>query len=367
MTKSWSPDSPLTRNSVSGLLRWYEDNGRSLPWRESRDPYAVWVSEIMLQQTTVHAVIPFYRQWMHVYPDIQSLSLAQEREVLLLWEGLGYYSRARNLLESARMVVDLYNGVMPDEYPRLRSLPGIGDYTARAILSICFGRPTPIMDANVRRIGQRLHAWASWGKKEEQRLLALFSELIPRDRPGDFNEALMELGQTVCQRVRPLCGQCPLSSGCRAFLTGRQDTIPAPRSTRAVAAQSRRVVLVRRDDTRGMWETWLIRREAGILKGLWVFPAEADLPGGEDLDSGTGQRLGLVGRLRPRVHSYTRYRERLLPVVYRTAAGFRFPGSDSEGKWVRLPDLRSHPMPSIYRKIAEELERFLSESMAAAR
>jgi A/G-specific adenine glycosylase len=360
----------------------------------------------MLQQTTVRAVIPFYHRWMEVYPDVSRLSRAREREVLLLWEGLGYYNRARNLLESARIVMDRYGGSLPREYSRLRSLPGIGDYTARAILSICFGEPTPAVDANIRRVGRRLHAWRSWRRVEEHQLFTLLSELMPPDRPGEFNEALMELGETVCLGGRPLCATCPLSAGCRAFLTGQQEGIPPRRGTQAVRAESRRLLLVRPGESAGSREVLLLRRETGILKGLWLFPSEADLGCEEGVGSDLEELLIPLGRLRRRVHSYTRTREGLQPVAYSVPRDFEFPAENAgrtgdtpgsgkalgsggapgsgkalgsgepphpgeagkpEGRWIRLPALASHPMPSVYRKIAADLLRLLADPTESPR
>src|SRR5688572_11010319 len=182
------------------LLRWYQNNKRALPWRRSQDPYAVWISETMLQQTQVNTVIPYYEKFLHRFPTVDALARAPLPQVLRLWSGLGYYRRAANLKKAAQQIVRRHDGQIPRDFAQLKALAGIGDYTAGALLSIAFGKPYPAIDGNVRRVLSRL-----LGNAHERRVHALAAEIIPAARPGEFNQAIMELGATVCTPKNPRC------------------------------------------------------------------------------------------------------------------------------------------------------------------
>jgi A/G-specific adenine glycosylase len=342
-----------------GLLAWWDRNREALPWRESRTPYSVWVSEVMLQQTVVKAVVPHFERWMRAYPDVGSLAAASEQQVTRAWEGLGYYGRARNLLRAARLVARRWGGELPADYAGLRLLPGVGDYTARAILSIARGQRLAVVDANVRRVLQRLLAApAPPADVEAQRAL---ERVQPARRAGDFNEALMELGQKVCIKGEPRCGACPLAAGCRARELGREREIPARAAPGAAARDSAALILLRAKAVR------LCAHSEGLFRGLWTFPRIA-LAEAEAAATAAGARIRLVGELRPRTHAYTRYRERLFPRVYAVSAearGGRSGGRRAEdalarlagctGEWVPLAALEAKPMPSAHRRIADEV------------
>lgn len=246
------------------LLRWYQTNKRDLPWRRTRDPYAIWISETMLQQTRVAVVVPYYERFLEEFPSIDALARARLSKVLRFWSGLGYYRRAENLRQAARQIMRRHGGVIPQDFVELRALAGIGDYTAGALLSIAFGKPYPAIDGNVRRVLGRL-----LGNANERRVHALAAEIIPAARPGEFNQAIMELGATVCTPKNPRCGACVLRSVCAGRTRAR------PPSVRRRQAQFKTVVwplaIVRRDG-----KILLRRRRAGgLLGGLW------ELPGGE--------------------------------------------------------------------------------------
>lgn len=253
------------------LLSWYDRVRRVLPWREEPTPYHVWVSEIMLQQTRVEAVKPYYDRFMKALPDIASLSRAPEEALLKLWEGLGYYSRARNLKKAAQMIMEQYGGSMPRDYERLLELPGIGSYTAGAISSIAFGRREPAVDGNVLRVLARLKGderdiSQAGVRREIERELR---PLMPGDRPGDFNQALMELGATVCIPTgAPHCPQCPLSGYCTAHSRGRELDYPCrtPKKARTIEEKT---VLVIRDENRAALQK---RPQKGLLAGMYEFP-----------------------------------------------------------------------------------------------
>jgi len=232
------------------LLRWYERNKRRLPWRSDPAPYRVWVSEIMLQQTQVRTVLPYFERFLARFPDVGSLAAASEQEVLAEWAGLGYYGRARNIHRAAQKIAGEFGGVFPSTPGEWLSLPGIGEYTAGAILSIAFNQPHPVVDGNVRRVMSRLTGLME--PPRESRFWELAAAWVPRDRPSDFNQALMELGALVCLPSGPRCGDCPVASMCAARKLGIQEKIPMramPRKAQSVdlvvlAIQHRGSILV---------------------------------------------------------------------------------------------------------------------------
>jgi A/G-specific adenine glycosylase len=268
--RSGSTASPAS--AAASLLAWYRRHRRDLPWRESRDPYRVWVSEIMLQQTQVERVREYFRRFMERFPDVAALAAAPEREVLKAWEGLGYYRRARQLHAAAKRIVADHGGEFPRTAAGLRGLPGIGRYTAGAIASIAFGEPEPIVEANSRRVIARLvgHAKPVGGAGDEP-LWSIAAELLPPRQPGLFNQALMDLGSMICTVTRPRCDRCPLAAGCVARATGRTEEIPVMPPP-PVTKQLRETALVLRRgasvvvERRGAGEWW---------EGLWDFPRAA--------------------------------------------------------------------------------------------
>jgi len=347
---------PIGPEFARRLLVWYRRLKRDLPWRGKTDPYAVWVSEIMLQQTTVGAVIPYFVKWMALFPDIGTLSRAPLKKILKAWQGLGYYQRARNLHAAAATIVARHGGRLPDDAETLRALPGFGAYTTAAVLSIAFGRRAPLVDANVRRVlmrfcGVRGEATAA----NDRTWLRWLAPLLPARRPGDFNQALMELGALVCRPRNPRCLRCPFESDCAAFAAGEQEIIPAPktRSTERITAvigvniAAGRVLIQRRPDK-------------GLLGGLWEFPGGKVKPG-ETLTAALvremEEELG-VRPVRPRPlitvdHSYTRYRVTLHAFACELEAE---PELDPRTRRrVRLSALRSYPFPSGSAKIVERL------------
>ncbi len=227
-TSSKSGDNALKIRLVNGLLKWYHNAKRRLPWRIDTDPYHVWLSEIVMQQTRVSQGIPYFSKLIRAFPAVSDLAGAGEDELLRLWQGLGYYTRARNMLKCARVVSGEYKGVFPDSYEKLLELPGIGPYTAAAIASISFHEPRAVIDGNVYRVLSRIfginHNMSSVGGSNEFRRLA--DSLIPSSHPGDYNQAMMELGALVCTPRRPLCSKCPASKYCYANKNSLQDTYP---------------------------------------------------------------------------------------------------------------------------------------------
>lgn len=258
--------------SIPVLLgRWFDASARDLPWRRGRTPYAVWLSEVMLQQTRVDTVVPYFHRFLDRFPDVRALAEADLDEVLRLWSGLGYYRRARQLHLTAREVTARHDGVFPAEAAALRSLSGIGAYTAGAISSIAYGRREPLVDGNVARVLSRLEGIDEPVKSAEvvKRLWATAARLVPDDRPGRFNEGLMELGATVCTPRDPRCNVCPLERLCAARAAGREREIPVTEAKRAVpSVEAVAAVLV---DPAGK-VLFARRREGGLFGGLWEPP-----------------------------------------------------------------------------------------------
>jgi len=340
---------------ASDLLAWYARGRRDLPWRRSQDPYRVWVSEIMLQQTQVERVREFFVRFVDRFPTVESLAAAAEHQVLRLWEGLGYYRRARQLHAAAGLLVAEHGGHIPRDVAGLRGLPGIGRYTAAAIASIAFDLPEPIVEANSRRVIARLagHAARLDGPGGDEPIWTIAATLVPRRQPGRFNQALMDLGALVCLPDRPLCGSCPLASHCVARLSGRTAEIPAKGSRPKVAQLHETAAVIHRAGR----VLVVCRRPGEWWEGLWDFPrlpgsgraaargiaaAEAFRP----LACGPVRRLGTIN------HTVTHHRIRL-DVVSCAAAR---PGRTARGRrWVTVAALEQLAMTAPGRKIARML------------
>jgi A/G-specific adenine glycosylase len=328
------------------LLRWYHKNRRDLPWRRTADPYAIWISETMLQQTQVKTVLPYYERFLSAFPNIEALARAPLARVLRLWSGLGYYRRAENLSAAARQIVRRHSGKLPSEYSELRTLVGIGDYTAGAILSIAFQQPYPAVDGNARRVLGRL-----FGIHHESKLRALAGRFVSRTQPGNFNQALMELGATLCAPAAPRCGVCPLASDCRSRT---QKELPR----RAGGAPMKFIDV-----------TWplavvrhrgkiLLRRRAAddLLARLWELPG-APLTGRmkpagvfrRELNS-LPERLGarrLIGEFRHAI-THRRIRAPVYLIECTVRSEIRLPGND--WRWLRANLVERRPISSMTKK-----------------
>lgn len=277
---------------VQLLLNWYEANRRDLPWRRTSDPYSIWISEIMLQQTQVETAIPYYDRFLHAFPDITSLAEAGEEEVLALWKGLGYYTRARNLHRAAKVIREQYHGVFPDKYKEVRSLPGIGDYSAGAIASIAFQQAYPAVDGNVLRVIARFRAiQGDIGTPQvKKQITDIVAAMIPEHCPGQFNQALMELGATCCLPKNPQCLICPLAPDCEACRTGRQDSLPLKKKTKAAAELDYVAAVICLNDSILME----YRNNTQLLGNMWGLPLvrkDSAATGEDELDQELGSFL----------------------------------------------------------------------------
>lgn len=296
----------------------------------------------MLQQTVVSAVINHFQKWMSRFPTVQALATADEQEVMRFWEGLGYYSRARNLHKGASIVVKKYGGQIPDSYAALKTIPGIGDYTASAILSIAYGKAYPVLDANVRRVMQRVILIREWNRDSEEKIRVFLSQKIARVNPGEFNEALMELGQVLCRRTSPDCASCPLVGDCRAKTEKMQGEIPAKRKRTMTKLKSTVHIYLNGN------KVLLSRRDTELFRGLWLFP------GTPYSQNGSSESARTLARLKERTHFYTQFAHRLCPVVVECGNGDSQPPRTDTFKWVLINELQDYPMPSVYRRIADE-------------
>ncbi|WP_370557175.1 A/G-specific adenine glycosylase [Edwardsiella tarda] len=256
---------------AQAVLAWYARFGRkTLPWQNPKTPYRVWLSEVMLQQTQVATVLPYFQRFIQRFPDVQALAEAPLDEVLHLWTGLGYYARARNLHKAAQTIVAQYGGEFPREFNQVAALPGIGRSTAGAILSLSLGQHHPILDGNVKRVLARCYAVAGWpGKKEvEKRLWQLSAQVTPADGVSQFNQAMMDLGALVCTRSRPKCELCPLSSGCLAYANGDWAAYPGKKPKQTLPERQAYLLLLQHEG-----QVWLQQRPAsGLWGGLFCFP-----------------------------------------------------------------------------------------------
>ncbi len=280
---------------TDALLDWFAKHARDLPWRHERTPYRVWVSEIMLQQTQVTTVIPYFQRWLERFPNVEALAAAPLDDVLKLWEGLGYYRRARLLHRAAQQVVGEYGGQLPDTEAELRRLPGIGSYTAAAIAAIAFGRDAVAVDGNLKRVAARLAMLA--GEVSEAQVRATLWPYLPEGRARAFNEALMDLGASVCIPKTPRCDVCPVTAHCAAFAAGRTGEFPVPKQRKQTPHLERYALLYRDDGG-----VWLRQRGTDeMLGGLWGFVLQETRPAGVGLE--------------PVRHAYTHFRITATPVV----------------------------------------------------
>ena len=334
----------MTANAASRLIQHYVDNFRRLPWRsppgaDLPDPYPIWLSEVMLQQTSVAAVAPRFERFLARWPTVEDLAASSDEEILSEWAGLGYYARVRNLIACARQVAA--RGGFPANSAELRKLPGIGAYTAAAIAAIAFGEKAPAVDTNVERVIARLHGAAEPARREsEARLL----EFMAGERPGDVIQALMDLGATLCRVLEPRCSACPLSAECAGFATGNPDGFPSRRVRKARPHRYGVAWWIERDG-----HIWLVRRPAsGLLGGM------AALPGPEWTDAPLAQNRGLA-TVR---HVFTHFSLDLAIEARSEPAG--------EGWWHPIDRLADAGLPTLYRRAAESALAACAETRAAA-
>jgi A/G-specific adenine glycosylase len=345
------------------LLDWYDEHKREMPWRETDDPYAIWVSEIMLQQTRVDTVRDYYRRFLEAFPTVEALAAAERDEVLKLWEGLGYYSRARYLHEAAQQVVDEHDGKVPDTMDEIRDLKGIGPYTAAAILSIAFQKPHAVLDGNVVRLLSRVYAVSddSTSSATRRHLRERANELLEPNRPADFNQAMMELGSTVCTPTRPRCGECPVSEVCRAHAEGEEEQYPVTPESKPVPHYDIAVALIFDDDGRLLIQR---RDDEGQLAGLWEFPGGKREDGEEmeetcrrEMREELGVEVAVDDHFYTLKHAYSHFKITLYAFRCHIESGSPTPEEDQPMTWAALDELDDFAFPRANGKLIDELHR----------
>ncbi len=348
---------PQKEEIQTKLLQWFKKNGRDLPWRKTADPYAIWVSEIMLQQTQVATVIPYYQKFLRSFPTVRHLAKADLSKVLRVWEGLGYYSRARNLYRASRIVSNHFHGRIPETLEGLLSLPGIGRSTAGAILSFAFQKEAPILDGNAKRVISRLFAASeSPGKRKGEQLLWQISEsLIPEGFSNPFNQAVMDLGSMLCTIKKPDCHRCPLRTVCKARALGKPESFPSKRVRRMIPHLESISAVIKRGEKVLLKQ----RPPSGLLGGLWEFP---------NWTMKEKQRSKLRLRLRNHIKKdigIVADVKEFIGTFRQTFSHFKLTlhvyhcqgiGKGGRGKWVFPKGLPLLPMSRIHRRIANTLE-----------
>ncbi|MEL6326860.1 MAG: A/G-specific adenine glycosylase [Cyanobacteria bacterium J06626_23] len=343
----------------SQLLTWYAQSGRDLPWRRTRDPYAIWVSEIMLQQTQVKTVIPYYERWLQQFPTVAALAAANQQQVLKAWEGLGYYARARNLHRAAQQVVAEYGGQFPQRFEQAVALAGIGRTTAGGILSAAFNQPVAILDGNVKRVLARLVALPVPPKRAIDPLWRLSDQLIDPASPRDFNQALMDLGATLCTRHRPACLQCPWQTHCTAYQNNRQSELPMTESRGPLPHKIIGVAVIYGQGGRILIDR---RKQEGLLGGLWEFPGGKVEPG-ETLEACVRREIKeeldieieVQSQLMTVEHAYTHFRVTLNVFNCLHLSGEPKPLECDEIRWVTLAEIDQYPFPKANGQIIEAI------------
>jgi A/G-specific adenine glycosylase len=341
------------------LLRWYAAHKRDLPWRRTRDAYAVWVSEVMLQQTQVATVVPYFERFIGKYPDVRSLAASPLEGVLKSWEGLGYYARARNLHRAAVIIVQEMKGEIPADYVAFRSLPGVGDYIAAAVMSIAYGLPRAVVDGNVRRVLARLYlieAPAAASPRFKERAEAI----VDPSKPGELNQALMELGALVCTPKAPFCDGCPVSSHCLAFAASLQSDYPARRKRPPTPEYHIAVGVVRKDGRILITR----RKEDGLLGGLWEFPG-GKVEKGETADEACkreiAEEVGLTVEVTRRIatvgHAYTHFKVAVDVFDCEYIAGDVRLRAATDHRWILVEETADYPFPAVNHKIFPHLPR----------
>lgn len=345
----------------SRILSWYDTNKRAMPWRDSGDPYLIWLSEIMLQQTRVDQATPYFNRFVKRFPTVHALAAASQQDVLSVWEGLGYYSRARYLHEAAQTVVSEHDGHVPDRWDTITELKGIGPYTAAAILSIAFQKPHAVVDGNVIRVLSRY-----FGIDDDVRRSAVKNSiqdhadaLLDPDRPGDFNQAVMELGATICTPSKPDCEACPLAEGCTAFRTASTNEIPYKSPAKKVPHHDIGVGILLNENGQVLIA---LRPEDAMLGGLWEFPGgkkKADESLKETVRRELKEELGIECRIiEPFMnlkHAYSHFKITLHAYICSLEAGEPRPRTSQQIKWVPVGSLDQYPFPKANRRLTDKL------------
>lgn len=350
------------------LLRWFETHQRQLPWRQTRDPYRIWVSEVMLQQTQVKKVRAYYQRFISRFPDIQQLAAADVQEVLKAWEKMGYYARARNLHQAARIIVQHMGGRVPSEYRKFRELPGVGDYIGAAVQSLAFNKPYPVVDGNIKRVVSRLFLIESPTNTSSstKHLSERVGQLLDPDKPGLFNQAMMELGATICRPRRPICSDCPVSPFCLAYQGGQQHQIPVATKTKTLPQHHIATGVIYKNNHVLITQ----RKSSGLLGGLWEFPGgkvrkgetaeEACL---REIREEVNLSIEVVGLLARIKHVYTHLRIVMDVFRCRYQSGEVVLRGPVDFRWITIDEIDKYPFPVANHKFIPLLLEPVRESV----
>ncbi len=339
---------------VTALLNWFQLHQRELPWRQTKDPYAIWVSEIMLQQTRVETVVPYYRRFLERFPTVEHLAKAQIDEVLKLWEGLGYYTRAKNLHRAAQVIQQEYQSVFPRSHPEVLALPGIGDYTAGAIMSIAYGQPFPAIDGNVLRVIARLQLIQKDISLPQTKteVAAFLKGVFPLEQASDFTQALMELGALVCLPMTPKCTLCPIQVHCQAKQRNMQQELPIKSKKTLPKREKRYLAIIQQGDKILMNK----RPMAGLLGGLWEFPG-VESKNKQDFVQNFKRQFGLT--IIPKVHKLDTshvFSHRIWEMkVYHSELVSGEVTTAADLHWIPVDQLNTIAIPSAFQKIKDSL------------
>ncbi len=352
----------MTNSDFSqNILDWYSEHKREMPWRDSGDPYKIWISEIMLQQTRVDQAWPYFERFISLFPTVFDLANADQQQVLKAWEGLGYYSRARNLHAASKMIVEEFEGKLPEDYDEIIKLKGIGPYTAAAITSIAFGKPNAVVDGNVIRVITRY-----FGIEEDVRSTRTVkqvqehvNELISHEYPAEFNQGLMEIGSLVCKPTKPDCLNCPIQPGCVAAKTAKMDSIPYKSPAKKKPHKHIGVGIIQREDGKVLIA---LRPENVMLGGLWEFPGGKQEEGEtirqtveRELKEELGVQVHAYKEFMKLKHVYSHFSITLHAFSCKLISGEPKPKSSQEIRWVGIVELEEYPFPKANKQLTEKL------------
>jgi len=331
------------------VLNWYDKNKRDLPWRKFKDPYKIWLSEVMLQQTQVKTVIPYYERWLNEFGSIQNVANAELDSLLKLWEGLGYYSRCRNFHRASRIITKKYDGKIPETYDEFIALPGVGKYIASAVLSIAHDIKIPAIDVNLKRVYARILKIKQFTKYNLVRIEKLGHELVQCGRPGDFNQAIMDIGSKLCRPFNPLCNVCPIRKHCKAYITGNPEEYPLAIKNKKNPTKKMTSVLVMIKDK------FLIQKrdDSGLLGGLWELPTVEHTSSNQDeintlIHNNYSKKIKILNKLGSAKHSYSHFK---VDVDFYFCTAQEKVKTKKESKWIKINEFDKYAFSKINHKL----------------
>jgi len=340
------------------ILFWYDEHKRDLPFRDVNNPYITWLSEIMLQQTQVDTVIPYFNRWIHKFPTLKDVANATEQNILKLWEGLGYYSRCRNFHKATKIVMNNYDGIIPSNYDKFLTLPGVGPYTAAAVMSIAFNKPIPTIDGNIRRVTSRILGRKKMGQHAQVRIKNYLQNEIDQHRPGDFNQALMDLGSLICTPKKPKCENCPLNTICSAMNSGNPELYPEKIKKKKSPHYNVAAGLIWDQDKFFIQK----RKQKSLLGGLWEFPG-GKVEKGESIEDALKRELKEECDVDPIIHSKAGVVKHIFSHfsidlnVFHCFIDGQTPKTELPNTWITPKEIKQYPFPAANHKLFKILDQ----------